>query len=116
MKIPQFKEKRFNSDEELNQWLDEISKYEITLRDFGQDMLKLWVHESGEILYSMFFSIIYFGKFLNTDALKEGEPIEIWEDDEQKYIKYQRLIAEEIATKEFINNKTTSALDKPNQK
>jgi len=48
----QFKEITFKSETEFNEWLEKTTHKKIFFKDKGQDLMKLWVSESGEILHA----------------------------------------------------------------
>ena len=91
-----FKDLIFNSYKELNKWLKENTFKVITLKDYGQDMQKIWVHESGEILYCDFHGSIYIGKFIDMKKLVVGNHLNIWDDEKNRYIIYSKLFVEEL--------------------
>ena len=72
-----FDKVQFKNKAELNKWLEETYYFKINLVDFGQDMLTMWVHETGEILQCDFHSRIYAGKFIDVSQLSDGKPIVI---------------------------------------
>jgi hypothetical protein len=72
-----FDKLQFNNKAELKEWLEKTYFFKIDLVDFGQDMLTMWVHESGEILQCDFHSRIYAGKFIDVSQLMKGQPIVI---------------------------------------
>lgn len=91
MKKPQFKELTFKSQKEFDKWLSEKAKCQIDLVDFGQDMQRIYVHESGEILHCDFQESIYNGKFVdNIDKLEPGTCLVI------DGVEMGRLIIEQI--------------------
>lgn len=81
-KVPKYKDLRFNNKKQLEKWLDENRHCTIHLAG-QQDMQKLDVHSTGEILNTDYHGGIYIGKFVNLDPteLQKGQPLEIWEDD-----------------------------------
>ena len=93
---PQFKELKFKSLTELNDWLRKLTSKLIRLEDNGQDMQMIWVHQSGEILNCDYNSRFYLGKFIDMNALKKGNPLRIWNKKNQDYKNYNRLIIRKI--------------------
>jgi hypothetical protein len=96
MKQPKFKDLTFKNYEELNKWLTETSFKKIHLKDFGQDMLTMWVHKSGEILHCDFHSRIYSGKFIDMTKLAVGNNLNIWDNEKKRYAAYGRLLVEAL--------------------
>lgn len=98
-KKAQFKDVTFASTKAFNSWLKTNTSQILTLKDFGQDLQRIWIHETGEILYCDFQAAIYNGKFVNLETLKAGTPIEIWDvfnDGTKKFIEMKRLILEDV--------------------
>lgn len=94
---PQFNELTFKSEAELNKWLKKVTFKIIDLEDNGQDMQKIWVHETGEILNSDFNSQIYIGKFIDMKKLSVGNCLNIFEDDKKQSKPYKKLVIENIS-------------------
>lgn len=92
-----FKDVTFNSREELGQWLKKLTHKIIDLKDNGQDMQRIWVHESGEILYSDFHSSIYCGKFIDMKKLVVGNHLNIWDEGKNRYRIYTGLFVEALS-------------------
>ncbi len=95
-KTPQFNELRFKTDKQMDNWLASVTHAAIYLVSFGQDMQKIWVHKTGEILHTDFNQDIYIGKFINIEKLAHDRALEIWNDDTECYETYSKLIPEEI--------------------
>jgi hypothetical protein len=91
-----FKNEIFKTKEEFEGWLLAKTSKKIGLKDFGQDMLTIYLHESGEVLHCDFHSQIYNGCFINLANLKIGQPLEICKEGEEKFVEYGRLIPDEI--------------------
>lgn len=91
-----FKDLKFNSYKELDKWLKENTFKIIILKDYGQDMQKIWVHESGEILNSDFHGTIYIGKFIDIKKLVVGNHLNIWDDEKNRYVIYSKLFVEKL--------------------
>ncbi len=80
MKTSSFKELQFNSEQEFENWLGETTFKKIFFRDNGQDLMKIHVAQSGEIIYCNMQSSIWNGKFVNMAKLEKGLPIQFWDD------------------------------------
>lgn len=96
MKQSKFRELTFKNQEEFDKWLNETSFKKIHLKDYGQDMRTIWVHESGEILHCDFHSRIYTGKFIDMKKLAVGNHVNIWDNDKDRYVIYERLFIERL--------------------
>lgn len=98
-KPPQFKDLKFESIVAFNAWLKDKKHKTIVLFDQGQDLTKMYIHESGEILHCNYHASIYNGKFLNKHMMRVGDPIAIWDEEKQIYELMGRLIIEKIYKK-----------------
>jgi hypothetical protein len=87
---------KFVSSTHLSQWLAKETYKMVDLKDKGQDMQRIWIHKTGEILNADFHSALYCGKFVDLTNLSEGKPIQIWDNESESYIAYSGLIVEEI--------------------
>lgn len=92
-----FKDLKFKSEFEMYEWLKSVTYKVIYLEDKGQDMQRIWVHETGEIINCDFHSSIYCGKFIDMKKLVIGNPINIWDEEKNKYKNYGGLIIEAIS-------------------
>ena len=94
--ISKFKNEHLNSRDEFEGWLLAITSKKIQLKDLGSDMQVIYIHESGEILHTDFFSGMYNGRFINIEKLEVGKPIELYDEEKNEFIAYGGLIPEEI--------------------
>lgn len=90
---PQFADIRFTSQEHLDKWLCRNTAVIVQFNDNGQDMQKMWVHSTGEILHTDMNSVIYSGRFVSVKTIEVGKPIQIWK--ETKFEDYLGLIVKE---------------------
>lgn len=97
---PKFKNVRFKKDGAFEAWLQKHTSIEVEFQDQMQDFLKCWVHSSGEILHANLQSGIWNGKFVNIEALEEGQPIQLWDKDKKEWRGMGRLIIDNIITKQ----------------
>lgn len=81
----QFKEITFKSETEFNEWLEKITHKKIFLKDKGQDLMKLWVSESGEILHANMQSSIWNGRFVNMDTLAKNTNLCLWNNQTSEW-------------------------------
>lgn len=91
---PKYAEKRFDSEEEFDSWLAKTAFKKIMLDDLGQDMTKMYVAETGEVLHCNFHASIYNGRFINMAELSEFCPIEILENGQ--WVRKMGLLVNEI--------------------
>jgi len=97
MKQAKFKELTFKNKEAFDKWLNENTFKTIHLKDYGQDMLTIWVHETGEILHSDFHSRIYAGLFVDTKKLAVEYYLDIWDEDKNKYVLHLGLLIDALS-------------------
>lgn len=95
IKKPQFKELTFKSRSAFNAWLKNTTSKTITFQDFGQDMQRMHIHKSGEILHCDFHGNLYNGLFVNLEVLKVGEMLQTF-SVEEGIIKWTRLVIAKI--------------------
>jgi len=98
MKYSQFRLLTFKSKEDLSDWLNKTAFRIINLKGYGQDMLTIWAHDTGEILHCDFHSQIYTGKFIDMKKLCTGNHLNIWDDRKNRYVIYENLFVESLTT------------------
>ncbi len=81
----QFKEITFKSETEFNEWLEKTTHKKIFLKDKGQDLMKLWVSESGEILHANMQSSIWNGRFVNMETLAKNTNLCLWNNQTSEW-------------------------------
>lgn len=81
----QFKEITFKSETEFNGWLEKTTHKKIFLKDKGQDLMKLWVSESGEILHANMQSSIWNGRFVNMETLAKNTNLCLWDNQTSEW-------------------------------
>lgn len=91
----QFKEVRFSTMQEFQQWLDFHAKYKVDFEDRGQDLQQMSIHESGEILHCDFNANIYNGKFVELPIV-QGEAIKVFDRESGFFIPYYGLVVESV--------------------
>lgn len=75
-KTAQFKELRFKSKDEFNEWLAKTAKYKIDFEDHGQDFLSWWIDKRGEVIHcEPFQSSVWNGTMVMTNSIKVGKQI-----------------------------------------
>ena len=74
----QFKEITFKSETEFNEWLEKTTYKKIFFKDKGQDLMKIWIAESGEILHANLQSSIWNGRFVNMKTLAKNTNLCLW--------------------------------------
>lgn len=70
---PQYKNKGFKNEEELNAWLEFTTEAQIVFEDDGQDFLNWYVDRHGEVLHSDLQGVIWNGKMVDLRKIKIGE-------------------------------------------
>ncbi len=79
----EYKDLKFKSKQEFDKWLVEKTKYEIEFVDNGQDCLKWFIDNGGEVLHSEKQSSIWNGELVDLYSLRVGKNIEIMEVEKQ---------------------------------
>lgn len=92
--VPKYSNEAFSNKAEFNSWLKKTTFKTINLMSLGQDLTKIYVAESGEILHCNFHANIYNGKFINIDKLSSMAPIIILENG--LWVEKKGLLVEEI--------------------
>lgn len=98
MKKSQFNHLTFSTHAEFSEWLSKHKHQTILLEDKGQDIQKIIIHETGEILDCDFCSGLYNGKFVNLEKIKAGEPIELWNDTKSDWDIMGGLVTEHVTS------------------
>lgn len=91
---PQNKHLTFASQEAFNNWLNATTHRTITFEDDGQDLLKIWIAKTGEILHANLQAGIWKGRFVHLKSLHIGKPLRLWDIDHWQ--PFSRLIIERI--------------------
>lgn len=95
-KISEFKDLRFESQAEFDKWLMKKTHKKILLVDYGQDIRKMNIAKTGEIIYCDFLANIYKGRFVNLWNLNFGNAIELWDNEDQVYDTYPLMVIETV--------------------
>ncbi len=74
-KRPQFKTLGFENEEEFNEWLTATTSKTISFEDKGQDMQKIHISQSGEVIHCDFRPELYNGHFVDLEKLETGKPV-----------------------------------------
>ena len=98
MKKAQYQNLQFDDREAFNGWLDETTHCTVEFQDMGQDLIKIWVAQSGEILHANLQASIWNGRFVNMESLTDFAPIYLQKKDD--WIRMEGLIAEKITYNE----------------
>lgn len=70
---PQYKNLRFKDRASFDKWLEETAHYIVEFEDHGQDFLKWWLDERGEVLHSdPYQSSVWNGTIVTLASLKKG--------------------------------------------
>jgi len=101
---------RFSNNSDLAVWLKKMTAKKIHLAESAGDMQTIWVHKSGEILFTDFHSKIYCGKFVDMKHLNQGAPISICDSGSNNYTVYGGLVVESVEA----GNNTKRTLVKAN--
>lgn len=80
-----FKEITFKSEKEFNKWLEETTAKKIFLKDKGQDLMKIHIAESGEILHTNAQAAIWNGRFVNLETLAKNTNLCLWNSEKSEW-------------------------------
>lgn len=84
---PKFKDiKGFDTEEAFNEWLKKTASIIICFAWGGQDLTKIWVASSGEILHADMQVSVWNGAFVDLKSLTVGFPIQMY-----NYGKWQEM-------------------------
>jgi hypothetical protein len=97
-KNSRYQDKKFANEQEFNAWLDKTQTMIIDFEDNGQDLLRIWTDEYGEILHSNAQTQIWCGRFVKLECFVT-EPICMWDADTAKWQVMGRLVIELITYK-----------------
>lgn len=96
MKTPQFKHLTFKRKSERDSWIKKNTFFKLVLKDLGQDLQFMYVHETGEILQCDFQSEIYAGKFIDTTKIIPGRCLNIYDAEKSEFAFYSRLVIDSV--------------------
>lgn len=85
-KISQYKDITFNSLPEFNDWLEKTAFKTIYLENKGQDITKVFVVESGEIIHTNFQARFWNGRFVNMETLARNTNLCVWNDQTKEWV------------------------------
>lgn len=94
--VPKYKHLRFKTDISFKVFLKETSTIKILFEDQGQDVLTMWIDDRGEVLHSDLQSTIWTGKFIKTETLIQGLPVEIYMPEFSGWRKMEKLKVENL--------------------
>ena len=90
---PKYKNKKFKSDSDFQEWLAKTARWIIHFEDCGQDFLTWYLAESGEVLHSAPFQAgVWNGCFVNVLKMDVGKHPELLKSnftDEVRTINYR---------------------------
>lgn len=93
-KQSKYKDLRFNTEKEFDRWLAKTATMTIDFKDHGQDLVMIWIDEEGEILHANLQTAVWCGKFVNTQKIIMGEPVQVWGHATMDWQITKRLIIE----------------------
>lgn len=84
-KESKYKDLKFESEQAFEGWLSEMSYKTVYFRDKGQDLLKIWIAESGEILHANLQASIWNGRFVNMETLAKNTNLCLWNNEKKEW-------------------------------
>ncbi|MCK9370247.1 hypothetical protein M0R04_10105 [Candidatus Dojkabacteria bacterium] len=82
MKKAKYKNKKFKSKEEFENWLKTYCEIKVVFEDDGQDFLEWFIDKNGEVLHSDFQSSIWNGKMVDLYRIHIGENLPLQDGSE----------------------------------
>lgn len=101
--IPKFKDQKFDNEQLLKLWLLRTASEILHLEDNGQDLLTLWIHESGEVLHADMQSSIWTGSFIDIDRLHNESEVYMYVPAVDEWKEYDFIPANIEAVIPFVN-------------
>jgi hypothetical protein len=70
---PKYKDLKFGTEKDFEEWLAETATQKIELVDEGQDFLFFWIDKRGEILHTKpFQGSVWNGRIIRSKTIKTG--------------------------------------------
>ena len=82
----------FNTLFQFKKWLKATTAFQITFKDAGQDLRRIWIDKDGEIIHANLQVSIWNGRRVDPKKITIGKPIFIWIKDHWE--PYNALIVE----------------------
>jgi len=86
--FPEFKEIKFESEEDFRKWLKEKTDMKICFKDNGQDCLFWYIDKGGEVLHSELQPFVWNGMIVDLGKLKIGKEIGVIDSKNKQTIFY----------------------------
>jgi hypothetical protein len=81
---PLYKDEKFNSKEQFEEWLNKLAKYSIKFVDNMQDCLEWTIDERGEVLNSDMQGFVWIGKMVSLADIEVGREICVIDESGEK--------------------------------
>lgn len=113
--VSQYKGISFSSEDHFKLWLDDTAYAIIEFEDHGQDLIKIWVDEYGEIINAYMQYKFWLGRFINIEIAQSYYSLYIYDADYGMWRRIPELIVKDVnyvceEYEEFIMN--TNQLNK----
>jgi len=82
MLTPKYKNKKFKSEQEFNNWLKQKTEIKIIFEDDGQDFLEWFVDKRGEVLHGNLQAFVWNGKMVDLTKIKIGKNLPLQDGSE----------------------------------
>lgn len=91
---PIYKKLTFKNKRMFEKWLNKTTYKQIVFEDNGQDLMKIWIAESGEIINCNQQSSIWNGKFVDLVMLEVGLNIDFWNLNRENWDTMDFIVSE----------------------
>ena len=94
--VPQYRNLRFKTPVELNNWLEETATKKVFFEDWQQHLQVMWLDDHGEVLNCNAQGWPYIGHLVLMESLTVGKPLLMRSEDDSEYASYAKLVVERI--------------------
>lgn len=88
----EYKDLKFKNEVQFKKWLGETATYVIEFEDNGQDCLKWWIDNGGEVLHSRMQSNAWNGMIVDLTELVIGNDVGVMDVEEQQTVYYDFIV------------------------
>jgi hypothetical protein len=97
----EYRDLKFKSDNEFKEWLLSKTKKIIEFVDEGQDCLRWYIDEGGEVLHSLYQAWCWNGGIVKLNSLRRNKEIRMINEDGETF-SYDFIVENIISTNEKI--------------
>ena len=93
---PKYAKLKFSNEDSFMKFLSHAAKQVLHFKDRGQDIQKMWIAESGEIIHTALPQKRMIGLFVKRQTLHINRPILVWDSKEKAMITFHNLLLDKI--------------------